>query len=216
MRSLTRAIAFVFAALFCSSAAFGQGADIPVAIASDVLGNVYVTGASMDSQGKMSITTVMFDAAGNTTKVFDIPSDASGPSVPVGLDVIDSLIVVSGSAPTMASGHDILTAAFNRPPLVSVQNLAQLPATLTLDQNYPNPVRSGGTAAISYGIPEPGHIRLVVVDMMGREVAVLADEFHESGTYRTQFQPSTLPSGSYLYMLTTSSSSEVRKLTVVR
>lgn len=216
MKYLHRALTVVSVVCLWTGIVAAQGADIPIAITSDELGNVYVTGASMDKQGTMGMATVMFDAAGNRLETFDVAGDGSGPAMPAGVGIVDSTIVVSGTVPAAESGFDIVTAGFMRPPLVSVNNAPLHPASLTLDQSYPNPVHGGNSALIRYGIPERGHVRLVIIDMLGREIEVLADGMQERGSYRVQFAPSTLPSGSYLYMLTTSSSSEVRKLTVVR
>jgi hypothetical protein len=160
--------------------------------------------------------TVAYDPDGNLRYVFTIPGDPSGAAFPVGVDLVDSLIVVAGTASAAASGQDILIAGFNRPTLVSAGSAPLSPVSLGLEQNYPNPVRIGATATIKYSIPTPGYIRLAVVNMLGKEVSVLVNGFYEQGTYRTMFQPSTLPTGTYFYMLTSSASSEVRKLILIR
>ncbi|MEK9136043.1 MAG: T9SS type A sorting domain-containing protein [Bacteroidota bacterium] len=39
------------------------------------------------------------------------------------------------------------------------------------------------------------------IDVLGREIAVLVNEYKQAGSYRTQFDASTLPSGMYIYRL---------------
>jgi hypothetical protein len=72
----------------------------------------------------------------------------------------------------------------------------------SLAQNYPNPFNPSTT--IPYSIRTKSHVRLVVFDMLGREVATLVDERKEAGNYTATFdtQHSTfgiLPSGVYFY-----------------
>ncbi len=69
-----------------------------------------------------------------------------------------------------------------------------------LSQNYPNPFNPVTT--LVYSIPENAHVRLVVTDMLGREVAVPAEGYRQSGVYRVQFDGSTLQSGNYTATLT--------------
>jgi hypothetical protein len=74
----------------------------------------------------------------------------------------------------------------------------------TLEQNYPNPFNPATT--IWYHLKAKGYVRLVVFDMLGREVTTLVDERKEAGSYTTTFntQHSTLgilSSGVYFYRL---------------
>ena len=67
---------------------------------------------------------------------------------------------------------------------------------------YPNPFNKSTT--IPYQIVEEGQsVRVTVMDMLGREVAVLVEEdHHEAGRFETVFTTNDLPSGIYLYTLT--------------
>ena len=66
--------------------------------------------------------------------------------------------------------------------------------------NYPNPFR--GTTTLHFHLPQPGRIRLVVYDMLGRTVAVPLDGVLSSGDHNAIFDARTLPTGVYLYRLT--------------
>ncbi|MFZ1728773.1 MAG: T9SS type A sorting domain-containing protein [Bacteroidota bacterium] len=206
----------IIALLLSVGAALGQGADIPGSITSDENGYVYVAGTSVTSSGQMSIVVIAYDPDGNVWKEFVLPAAAAGAAVVVGVDLIDSLILVAGTAATINGGADMFAAGFDRPTLVSVRSDPSTPLGLRLEQNYPNPLHRGSVATIGYSIPVAGAVHLAVVDFSGREVAVLVDGFHEVGSFQTQFQPSALPSGSYLYVLSSSSTSEVRRLTLIR
>lgn len=61
-----------------------------------------------------------------------------------------------------------------------------IPATSVLGQNFPNPFNP--ETRIGYRIQETGWVRLAVVDLLGREVAVLVDEEKPAGVYEAVFR----------------------------
>ncbi|MDY0083241.1 MAG: FG-GAP-like repeat-containing protein [Ignavibacteriaceae bacterium] len=77
------------------------------------------------------------------------------------------------------------------------------PANFSLEQNYPNPFNP--STKIRYHISGGSHITLKIFDILGNEVAVLADEFRNAGSYEVNFQSITgshhLSSGVYFYQL---------------
>jgi len=56
---------------------------------------------------------------------------------------------------------------------------------------------------ISYSVPESALVRLIVFDVIGREVARLVDGTIDAGIHTVSFDASRLPSGTYLYRLET-------------
>jgi hypothetical protein len=75
------------------------------------------------------------------------------------------------------------------------------PIGYELGQNYPNPFNP--VTAISYQLPKQGHITLKVYNVLGREVATLVNEVKEPGTHKVVWDATCLPSGVYLYEMTT-------------
>ena len=67
---------------------------------------------------------------------------------------------------------------------------AQIPDRFALQQNYPNPFNP--STVISCQLPVAGHVKLVVYDLLGREVAVLADGQFAAGEYSFRFDGSRL------------------------
>lgn len=59
--------------------------------------------------------------------------------------------------------------------------LNNLPTTYRLDQNYPNPFNP--TTIIQYGLPEAGHVRLVIYDALGRSIKTLVDAQQPAGQF---------------------------------
>ena len=66
---------------------------------------------------------------------------------------------------------------------------------LGFDQNFPNPFR--GTTTLRYSLPKTMQVRLTVYDMLGREVATLAEGTQDAGTYTSEFDGADLPAGIY-------------------
>ncbi|MBI5730465.1 MAG: T9SS type A sorting domain-containing protein, partial [Ignavibacteriales bacterium] len=90
----------------------------------------------------------------------------------------------------------------------------QTPLDVQLYENYPNPFNP--TTKISFSIPQKSQIKLKVFDVLGREVANLADGVYEVGKYEVTFDASKLPSGVYFYNLTTGSNSISKKMLLVK
>jgi hypothetical protein len=88
------------------------------------------------------------------------------------------------------------------------------PETFGLEQNYPNPFNP--TTEVTYRLPVAGPVKLLVYDMLGREVAVLVDAWQQKGSYEVKFESSGLSSGVYLYQLIAGSSIQTRKMLLVR
>ena len=88
------------------------------------------------------------------------------------------------------------------------------PLAFELEQNYPNPFNPSTT--IKYGIPEAGNVRLAVYNLIGEEVALLADGYSEAGFFEVNFDASNLPSGAYFYKLQSQNSVEVKKMLLTK
>jgi hypothetical protein len=98
-------------------------------------------------------------------------------------------------------------------PAVATEPSA-LPERLTLASPYPNPSRTAATLA--YGLSEATDVRLVLYDILGREVAVVAEGTHGAGAHTAMLDTSRLASGLYVARLTAGSEAATRRLTVVR
>jgi photosystem II stability/assembly factor-like uncharacterized protein len=76
-----------------------------------------------------------------------------------------------------------------------------LPERFLLYQNFPNPFNPAST--IKFDIKSKELIKLLVYDILGREVSTLVNEQLNPGTYSVSFDGSNLSSGVYYYRLTT-------------
>ncbi len=79
-----------------------------------------------------------------------------------------------------------------------------------LEQNYPNPFNP--ETKIRFSIPEASYLKLSVYNVVGEEIAVLADGYYESGYQEINFKSNNLPSGVYLYKLQYNGSVRMKKM----
>ncbi|MES2765296.1 MAG: immunoglobulin domain-containing protein [Bacteroidota bacterium] len=88
---------------------------------------------------------------------------------------------------------------------------------IILEGNQPNPFSN--TTSIRFTLPDAMNARISIMDIYGREIAVLADGFKTAGAHTVVLNASELqlPSGIYMYTLTTGSGySETKQLVVVK
>jgi photosystem II stability/assembly factor-like uncharacterized protein len=76
----------------------------------------------------------------------------------------------------------------------------EVPAQFQLYQNYPNPFNP--TTKIRFALPKNSFAKLVVYDMLGREIAILVNEQLNAGTYEAEWNAAQFSSGVYYYKLT--------------
>jgi hypothetical protein len=90
-----------------------------------------------------------------------------------------------------------------------------IPSSIQLEQNYPNPFNP--STIISFSMPDAQQISLKVYDMLGRQVAVLADKQRFSaGKSEISFDASKLASGVYIYQLTGQNISITKRMTLIK
>ncbi len=88
------------------------------------------------------------------------------------------------------------------------------PVDFELAQNYPNPFNPSTT--ISWQPPVSSQQTLKVYDMLGKEVAILVDEYKPAGSYEVDFDAKGLTSGIYFYRLSAGSFVETKKMILLK
>ncbi|MEM8558161.1 MAG: T9SS type A sorting domain-containing protein [Bacteroidota bacterium] len=94
------------------------------------------------------------------------------------------------------------------------------PADFALAAAYPNPF-GARPATLAFDLPRAAEVRLVVYDLLGREVARLVDGPQEAGRHTVELRPESLASGVYVVRFTAEAEAgeravEHQKLTLVR
>ncbi len=100
------------------------------------------------------------------------------------------------------------------PTSIEQVSAAEIPSEISLTQNYPNPFNPVTT--VEFDLDRAQNVTLSVLDVTGRQVAVLVDDQKSAGTFRVQFDASYLPSGLYLYRLNTETESLTRKMMLLK
>jgi hypothetical protein len=87
-----------------------------------------------------------------------------------------------------------------------------------LEQNFPNPFNP--STVINYSIPVDGQVELIVYNILGSEVAVLVNEYKETGNHSVEFSTedlkNNLGSGVYIYTLKAGSFTQTRKMVILK
>jgi aminopeptidase N len=99
-------------------------------------------------------------------------------------------------------------------PTTSVEKALESPGEFSLSQNYPNPFNP--TTVVSCQLPVAGRVTLAVYDILGREVAILLDEWKEPGSYKVTFDGSGLSSGVYFVRCQAGGQTAVKSMLLVR
>lgn len=83
-----------------------------------------------------------------------------------------------------------------------------------LYQNYPNPFNPATT--IAFDLPEAGHVALKIYDVLGQEIAILADTFQRAGRHQYTFNAADIPSGLYFYKIESNNFCQVKKMLLMK
>jgi hypothetical protein len=89
-----------------------------------------------------------------------------------------------------------------------------IPSAYTLSQNYPNPFNP--STNFKFSLPKQSFVTLRVFDMLGREVALLANGKFDAGSYLVDWDASEFTSGVYFYTLKAGDYSETKKMMLIK
>jgi hypothetical protein len=89
-----------------------------------------------------------------------------------------------------------------------------LPDRFALEQNYPNPFNP--TTVVGVDLPVAGEVRLAIYDILGREVALLAEGRFNAGRHSFTFDGAGLASGVYWCRMTAGGFTAARRMVLVR
>ena len=98
--------------------------------------------------------------------------------------------------------------------VVSVKQQDEIPNKFNLFPNYPNPFNPSTT--IEYNIDKPSEVRLIIYDVLGRELKYIVNEFKNTGYYKVVFNGKDLPSGIYYYRLVTENNYQTKPMILLK
>ncbi|MFC2170993.1 T9SS type A sorting domain-containing protein, partial [Calditrichota bacterium] len=88
------------------------------------------------------------------------------------------------------------------------------PEDFSLEQNFPNPFNP--VTHIAFNLERAGYVRLVVYDVLGREIAQLVDRKMSIGSYTVNFDATTFASGIYFVKLSSGSNARAIKMVLMK
>ena len=128
--------------------------------------------------------------------------------VPSGVSTFPRIYVVLDPTNKIDEIHESNNIGWKVLPLfdspTDVEQTENLPKQFELSQNYPNPFNP--VTKIKYQIPSnvklgTNKVKLVVYDILGREVKTLVNDIQKPGSYEITFDANSLTSGVYFYKL---------------
>ncbi len=185
-------------------------------------GNLTGTSPSMMSSYRTNDSTVNFFILNSQSKIFP---HGSGTLVSIHFTCAKSLTMVKAMLTHVmvinSNGDSLGVTTVNY--ISNNASPSSFPGdkslSVVLGQNYPNPFNPA--TMLNYQLQKPGHVRLSIYDMSGREISRMVDRFQNEGTYEIQWSSTsvtgcTMSSGIYIARLTVDHVSVSRKMLLTK
>ena len=119
----------------------------------------------------------------------------------------------AGNKSTSTVYFDDLRTAVFAPTEVEQENRI-VPTEFVLQQNFPNPFNP--VTQIKFSVPAASNVKLIVTDILGREVATLVNDELAAGNYNVNFDASSFSSGVYFYTIITDNFKQSKKMILMK
>jgi hypothetical protein len=124
-------------------------------------------------------------------------------------------VIVGGYASFTGRSYDMVLLKFTNGILLSLNSVSTaLPQSYNLYQNYPNPFNP--STKVKFDIPERSFVKLVIYDVLGRELSVPLSKFFSPGQYEAELDLSGFNSGIYFYQLSAGFYKETKKMILIK
>jgi hypothetical protein len=113
----------------------------------------------------------------------------------------DSCYVLAGCTSSFGAGASdfyLMKTGYSGAPNVPPTPDSSVPRDYVLHAVFPNPFNAQAT--IRFDVPEAGHLRLIVYDILGREVARLVNDVMPVGYHSVIWNAGATPSGVYFML----------------
>ena len=150
-------------------------------------------------------TSAVYDSSGITITQFQIPNNGLNINTTYYWRVNAKNI---GGTGLYSSIFHFTTGA----TIVSRNNI--IPREFRLYNNYPNPFNP--FANIKFDMPKSSYVKLIIYDVLGKEINTLVNEKLGAGSYEVSWDGSGYPSGVYFYRLITDEFVDVKKMVLLK
>ena len=144
---------------------------------------------------------------GGDNPIKTLPSD-SFTAIYTALETGDHIVVCTDSASGIADTAQVHVTSSGILPN------GELPDKFILFQNFPNPFNSETT--IHFNVKQTCHVSLKVVNLLGREIAVLANSRFTPGIHEVVFDGRELSSGLYFYTIRMKGFYDIKKMILMK
>jgi hypothetical protein len=193
-----------------------EGADIQAGVKNSLLSKLYNAerkkeqGLARLEEGDTTVAMNMFNAAANMLGAFINEVEAQRGKK-----------IAEGDADSfMACAEDIIWRLLEGiwgeipPPPKLAGEGSQVPSGFELHQNYPNPFNP--VTQVSYTLPQDGHVRLEIYNLLGQKVTTLVDEYQEAGQKTVNWEAKDFASGVYFYKLSLGDFTATKKMVLTK
>jgi N-acetylneuraminic acid mutarotase len=188
-------------------------------------GKIYVIGGYASVRGDVLSEVDVYDPESDSwTKKPDAPFKKAM----FGVAVANGKIYIIGGTSNWTDSGSKEVWEYDPAVATGAASPSELPRGFVLERNYPNPFNRATVIRYAVGrtsLPAGngsgqgsgiGNVKLVVYDLLGREVAVLVNEKQVPNTYEVRFDATGLPSGIFIYRLTSGAYVASRKMAIIR
>ena len=184
------------------------------AIAVDASGNVYITGYTVSTASSSDYLTIRYNSAGvqQWLQKYNGAENMSDAANSILVDNTNN-VYITGSSSSAATQDDIVTIKYAQS--VGITSISStIPDGFKLSQNYPNPFNP--TTKIKFDVAKESFVSLKIYNSLGNEVAVLANNKLAVGTYETDWNAASFPSGIYYARINAGGFTDVKKMMLVK
>ncbi len=98
--------------------------------------------------------------------------------------------------------------------IVGIEEEMTTPTDYSINQNYPNPFNP--STKIKFALPQNSHTKLIVYDLLGREIQTLINKELDAGYHEIIFDASIFPSGIYFYRIQSGNFIQTKKMILMK
>ena len=164
--------------------------------------------------GEFDIWLVKTDSQGNEewNQTFGGSENDTGTSV---IQTTDGGYIIIGNTMSFGNGVvDVWLIKTNSDGTLESFESSNNPYTFSLNQPYPNPFNPSTT--LDFSIPFSDNVNIRVLDIVGREVDILMNEYLTNGNYRIEWNGQGHPSGIYFISFESGGFVETQKVVLMK
>jgi len=194
----------------------GNNWDRAYSIALDNSSNVYITGYSRSDTvfGTEDYATIKYNSSGIQQWVARYDGTGNREDIAYSIAADNSgNVYVTGESWGNGTSNDCVTIKYSQS--IGIQPISnEIPKEYNLSQNYPNPFNS--STIIKFALPKSSLAKLILYDVLGREIAMLVNEELKAGIYVINWHAFLYPSGFYFYKLLSYDYAETKKMVIIK